>query len=478
MPTTRWRELLARRRPARAESGAGMKSPFRQRPSSAGGGPAARPAPDIAPPLDRLLRQGAGRLQRLEAVANLPMAAAALVGAVAVALALWELGLAPLAGIALAAGLAFAGWLLRPALLRPDAVTVAHQLDRANDLSDLLASAITVGSADTGMVTEVRRRAIARAAQIAPRSIGSWRLDRGGIAALGLALSLLGLFAAIGIDRGRSPVATADPARTAAAARATPQAEALRAAQAELAAALDPNAPARAVGMDELAQAFADDPATRNAGRALASGDAAGAAGELSELGQRLSRMTPDERAHLQSTLEQVMPAAAGDPLLAGPLQAAAEALAEHRLASAAQALAELGQALQHSQAQLANQAELRSRMEQLGSELGTTAADSSRTSPPTPGSPTTASGRGANPTGSVERIRSDGTIEIVPLRPESDPAALQPRPLELGIDSEPGRNPSAGLLGFAHTAPAPQPPSGFADDRLLRSYVSGPANE
>ncbi len=222
-----------------------------------------------------------------------------------------------------------------------------------------------------------------------------------------------------------------------------------------------------------MARAFADDPATRDAGRAMASGDAAGAAAELEQLGQRLSGLTAQERASLQSTLEEALSDMAADPLVADPLQDAVEALAEHRLSSAADALGELGEALQGSQAQLASQSELRERMEELDEQLGGGSPGLQPAASEAPGS-ATAGGEGdsAAAQGSLERIRSDGTVELVPLDPESDPAALQPRPLELGIETEPGRNPSAGLLGFARTAPAASPPGGFENDQLLRSYV------
>ena len=479
MPTIRWLDRLGRR------PGAGVRPP-RWRVPAGRLRPAAAPASHEfeAPAIRGLLDAAAARLRLLEVAFNLPMAAALLVGALAVAVPLMRLELAPLAGVALALGLALAGWRLYPALQRPDVVTVARRLDRANALDDLLSSAITVGDSTAGLVAEVRRRAIARAPQISPRSIGGPRLDRNGLAGLGMALALLGLLAAVAIERRDAPIqSTAPDPASGAPAASTPHVDALRAARAELARALDPNAPARAAGMDELARALADEPATRSAGRALAGGDAAGAAAELSELGQRLSRMQPEERASLQAALESMLPEAADDPLLTGPLQDAAQALAEHRLASAAQALEEFGQALQASRSQLANQAELRARMEQLGDELGGAGADPDGDAAPTPGSPSGTAGPvsapvGSAPVGSVERIRTDGTIEIVPLEPGSEPAALQPRPLELGIDSEPGRNPSAGLLGFAHPAPAPQTPRGLFDDRLLRSYVAGPVDE
>ena len=442
----------------------------------AGGRSPSAGAAAAPPELARLLGAAGRRLRRLQVAASLPRAAAALLAGAALAPPLWQLRLEPLALLAPVLGAVLAARLLLPALIAPGAVAVAHRLDRANGLSDLLASALTVEASGPGMVTELRRRAGARAAGIAPRSVGGWRLDRGGVIGLGLALVLSGVAAAAVIERERAPGAPGAVAAQAGEIQATPQADALRAARAELADALDPAADARTAGLAELAQAFASDPATRDAGRAMASGDAAAAAAELGQLAQRLSRMTPDERASLQSTLESGHADMAADPLVAGPLQAAAEALAEHRLASAATALEELGAALQGAQAQLADQAELRDRMEQLDEQLGGGPAPA----PPaaeSPGSPTAAAADSAR-TGSVERIRSDGTIELVPLSPESNPAALEPRPLELGIETEPGRNPSAGLLGFARTAPAAPAPVGFADEQLLRSYVLAAGDE
>ena len=428
--------------------------------------------PAAAPALLALLDAASGRLRRLEIAANLPRAAAIPLAAAALALPLWQLHLAPLAVLALALGAGWAAWSLAPSLSSPDPVAVARRLDRANALNDLLASALTVNRSEPGMVAELHRRAADRAPEIAPRSVGGWRTDRGGLAGLGLALVLFGIAAGLVIERDRTATLAPEPAEAMASAQATPRAEALRAAQAELAGALDPTAEARAAGLEELARAFADDPATRDAGRAMASGDAAGAAAELSQLGDRLSELTAQERASLQSTLEAALADMAADPLLAGPLSDARDALAEHRLASAANALSELGEALQSAQAQLADQSELRARMEELAEQLGDGTPALPSAASETPGSPTTGSADSAVGAGSVERIRTDGTVELVPLNPESDPAALQPRPLELGIETDPGRNPSAGLLGFTRTAPATRAPAGFDDDRLLRSYI------
>ena len=432
---------------------------------------AAPPAGGLPPALPRLLGAAARRLRRLEVAANLPRAAAVPVAATALALPLWQLRLEALAVLVLAIGAGCAAWVLAPTLAVPDGVTVAHRLDRANGLDDLLASALTVKRTEPGMVAELHRRAAERAPGIAPRTVGGWRIDRGGIAGLGLAMVLAGSAAALVIERDGPPATGTGPAESRVSARTTPQSESLRAARAELASALDPAAEARAAGLEELARAFADDPATRDAGRAMASGDAAGAAAELARLGQELSGLSAQERARLQSTLEDALAGMAADPLVAGPLQDAAEALAEHRLASAANALGELGEALQSSQAQLAGQSELRERMEELEERLGGGAPALQPAGAETPGSPT-AGGEGVATEGSVERIRTDGTVELVTLSPESDPAALQPRPLELGIETEPGRNPSAGLLGFARTAPATRAPAGFENDQLLRSYV------
>ncbi|MCY3695403.1 MAG: hypothetical protein OXG77_09390 [Chloroflexi bacterium] len=429
------------------------------------------PAGDPAPALRGLLGSAAARLRRLEVAANLPRATAVPLAATALALPAWQLQLEALAVLVLALGAGWAAWNLAPAFSAPDAVAVAHRLDRANALDDLLASALTVDRSEPGMVAELHRRAGERAAGIAPRSVGGWRLDRGGVAALGLALVLVGMSAALVIERDRAatPATVADLATDSA--QAARQTEALEAARAELAGALDPAAEARATGLEELARTFAEDPATRDAGRAMASGDAAGAAAELSQLGERLSDLTALERANLQSTLEEALAESAADPLLAGPLEDARDALSEHRLASAANALGELGEALQSTQAQLASQSELRERMEELEEQLGGGASTLQPATSENPGPP---SGGGDNGSGegSVERIRTDGAVELVPLNPESDPASLQPRPLELGIETEPGRNPSAGLLGFTRTAPATRSPAGIEDDQLLRSYI------
>ena len=431
-----------------------------------------------SPALARLLAAAAARLRRLELVAGLPIAAAAFLAGAAAAAPLWQFQLGPVAGIPLAAGLGIAAWRLAPALSAPDPVSVAHRLDSANRLDDLLASAITVQRADPGMVAELHRRAAVSAGAIDPRSVGGWRLDRSGVAALGLSLVLLGTAAAAALEPDRPAFAGAGSDLSAVASEATPQAAALRAARAELAGALDPDAPARASGLDELARALSEDPATRNAGRALAAGDADGAAAELEQLGQRLSRMTADERARLQSTMENVLPEVAADAMVAASLQAAAEALAEHRMASAANALGELGEALKSSQAQLASQSELRERMEELGEQLGGTEAAPAAGEVAAPGTQSTAGGESSPTQAQVERIRSDGSVELVSLDPESDPAGLQPRPLQLGLETDPGRNPSAGLLGFARTAPAAEAPGGFAADQLLRSYLEAAGDE
>ena len=432
----------------------------------------ALPADAAAPALSGLIGAAAARLRRLQVAARLPRAAAAPLAAAALAIPLWQLELEALAVLSLATGAGLAAWVLAPALSAPDAVAVAHRLDRANALQDLLASALTVERSEPGLVAELHRRAAERASGIAPRSVGGWRIERSGVTTLGLALVLVGLSAALVIERAGPAEPVTGPADSRVAAQSTPQSEALRAARAELAGALDPAVEARAAGLEEMARAFADDPATRDAGRAMASGDAAAAAAELAQLGQRLSGLSAQERASLQSTLEEALSDMAGDPLMAGPLQDAADALAEHRLASAANALGELGDALQSSQAQLANQSELRERMEELEEQLGGGSPALQPLDSDSPGSPTAGGGESSAGNGSVERIRTDGTVEIVPLDPESDPAALQPRPLELGIETEPGRNPSAGLLGFTRTAPAAHAPAGFENDQLLRSYI------
>ncbi len=429
------------------------------------------PAASPDPALQGLLESAAGRLRRRQVAANLPRVTAVPVAATALALALRQLELGPLAMLSLVLGAGWAVWNLAPVLSTPDPVTVAHRLDRANSLDDLLASALTVKRSEPGMVAELHRRAAERAPGIAPRTVGGWRLDRGGVAGLGLALVLVGISAALVIERGMPATPGIDPAGAPDSARAVSQSEALLAARAELAGALDPAAEFRAAGLDELARTFADDPATRDAGRAMASGDAAGAAAELGQLGDRLSGMTAQERASLQSTLERALTDMADDPLVAGPLQDAHDALAEHRLGSAADALGELGEALQSAQSQLASQSELRERMEDLEEQLGGGAPALQPAASESPGSPV-AGGDSAAGEGSVERINTDGTVEFVPLKPESDPAGLQPRPLELGIETEPGSNPSAGLLGFTRTAPAARAPAGFANDQLLRSYI------
>ena len=433
---------------------------------------AASPA---ATALDHLLARAARRARQQQLAAIGPRLGA--VGIVAIALTITAVRSeqALLALIMIGAALALLVR-FRPSWRRSERLALALRLDRANGLNELLSTAVAGDGGRSALYAEVLQRAESVSGQIPVASLGPIRPSSRELIWIGAGLALFGFLTALIYIP--PPPSTADEPRYSVPGddgqlAGIPSGQA--AAQAELLSALEPLAGTAQADLAQIASLLAQNPLTRNAGRALGGGDAAAAARALEELAAGLGGLTAAERDQIIDT----MAAAAeqtGDPALAEPLNDLTEALSEGQSLSAAAAIDQLSQAIVAAEQNEALRAEIQSRLEALG---GQPAAAS--LSPDGPAGGTAASaGSGSDSiggsssslaNGTIERLGADGTIRIVPLSPTDKPAQLEPRRLDLGEDSEPGRSPSAGMFGFALSAPALSPVRAPESTDLLRAY-------
>ncbi len=413
-------------------------------------------------------------------VAGLPTTIAAMLAAGGLAAALARSGPSWLAPLTIGLGIVGpTAWLWYKTRQKPAVIDLARRLDRANQTNELLSSAIAARNASSTMLPEVRRQAELAARQLPASSIGHLRPAPAGGAGLGAALVLFGLLTSLQVDPGRSAAPTPAPSNSSPLATDVlpNQKDQMRSAAQQLRTALDPYALERAETLGRIAETLVDEPITRSAGRALAGGDLDAASAELAKLADAIGELNPSERAALQAALASASASAGSDPLLTQPLLSAIEGLEQHRLGSAAAGLDELAAALTGAAQQMAAQESLQSRLQDLDDQLNLSDPVAAPGGDPTTGGRAPGSGPGlaAPGVGSIVRISAAGVLEIVPLAAESEPARIERRQLQPGIEKQPDRNPSAGVFGFAQPGPAPRSPNSPEERALLQSYYADP---
>ena len=436
------------------------------------------PYPERGSALFDLIDRAAGRARLIALVAGLPTTIAAMLAAAGLAVALARSGPSWLVPITIGLGIVGpTAWLWYKTRQKPAAIDLARRLDRANQTNELLSSAIAARNASSTMLAEVRRQAEIAARQLPAASIGHLRPTGG--AGLGAALVLFGLLASLQVDPGRSadPIQAPSNSSPMATAVLPNQKDQMRSAAEQLRAALDPYALERAETLGRIAETLVKEPITRSAGRALAGGDLDAASAELAKLADAIGELNPSERAALQAALAGASARAGSDPLLTQPLLSAVEGLEQHRLGSAAAGLDELAAALTGAAQQMAAQESLQSRLRDLNDQLNLSDPVATPGGDPTTGgrAPGLGPGLAAPGVGSIARISAAGVLEIVPLLAESEPARIERRQLQPGIEKQPDRNPSAGVFGFAQPGPAPRSPNSPEERALLRSYYADP---
>lgn len=438
------------------------------------------PYPERGSALFDLIDRAARRVRLIAFVAGLPTTIAAILAAGGLAIALARSG--PSWLVLGTIGLGIVGptaWLWHNTRQKPAVIDLARRLDWANQTNELLSSAIATRNASSTMLPEVRRRAELAARQVSAASIGHLRPAPAGAAGLGAALIFFGLLASLQVDPGKtvditqastdsSPLATVVPSN---------REDQMRSAAQQLRAALDPYALERAETLGRIAETLVEEPITRSAGRALAGGDLDAASAELAKLADAIGELNPSERAALQAALANASTRAGSDPLLTQPLQTAVEGLEQHRLRSAAAGLDELATALAGAAQQMDAQESLQSRLQDLNDQLDLSDPVAAPGGAPATGglAPGPGPGLAAPGAGSIARISAAGVLEIVPLAAESEPARIERRQLQPGIEQQPDRNPSAGVLGFAQPGPAPRSPRSPEERALLQSYNADP---
>jgi hypothetical protein len=152
--------------------------------------------------------------------------------------------------------------------------------------------------------------------------------------------------------------------------------------------------------LDALAAALRGLPASDGLARALADQQAGWTAEEADRLGATLANLTPEERAALADGLQQAANAARSQGALATPLRQAARALANNDLAGARQALEQFGQAAGAAQNRIIAQQALETATRELETARQTLAGNAAETTARASHSPSAQNNRPDTPAG------------------------------------------------------------------------------